>query len=70
MLYLGTLNFADMEGWKLAESEGWKAADTKLMEGRRFADIFFVVMEVCRKNFHQKMLQTQWLTVWLSLIQG
>ena len=37
---MGTLNFADMESWKLAESEGWKAADTKLMEGPNFADIF------------------------------
>ena len=26
--FKGTLNLAEIKGWKVAESEGWKVADT------------------------------------------
>ena len=38
---MGTLNFADIEGWKLTEHEGWKLADNIFVQGWKLANKAF-----------------------------
>ena len=39
--FLGTLNFADMEDWNVAETEGRKVADTIFSKDGKLPTIFF-----------------------------
>ena len=48
---MGTLNFADIEGWKLTEHEGWKLADNIFVQGWNLADTLFAGLECCRHFF-------------------
>ena len=48
----GTLNFADMEGWNVAETEFWKVVDTIYSRVRIRRHFFFEVTDTifCQQN--------------------
>ena len=37
----GTLNFADIEGWNVAETKGWKVTDTIFRRDGKLPTLFF-----------------------------
>ena len=43
----GTLNFADMEGWNVAETEDWKEADTIFSKVGKWLTLFCRGMKSC-----------------------
>ena len=46
----GTLNFADMEGWNVAETPGWKVADNIFSRNGKLLTLFFRKVESYRQN--------------------
>ena len=46
----GTLNFADIEGWNVAETKGWKVTDTILTRDVKLPTLFLVGWKVADKT--------------------